>query len=202
VRAVIAGAGGHARSVLAAARSAGELELVACTDPQATGDLDGVPIIGGDDALAGVDAEAAVNGVGGIGDNTLRAAVFARLSGFALPPVVHARAIVAETASLGPGTVVLAGAIVGPGSRLGANVIVNTGAIVEHDCVVADHVHIASGAVLGGDVQVADGAHVGLGATVLQGRRIGARAIVGAGAVVTRDVPGGVTAVGVPARHG
>jgi maltose O-acetyltransferase len=35
---------------------------------------------------------------------------------------------------------------------------------------------------------------------VLQGLRIGDDAVVGAGAVVTRDVPAGVTVVGVPAR--
>ena len=60
--AVIAGAGGHARSVLWAARSAGELEIVACTDPHATGELDGVPIVGGDERLAGLAAPAGRGG--------------------------------------------------------------------------------------------------------------------------------------------
>ena len=43
-------------------------------------------------------------------------------------------------------------------------------------------------------------ASIGSGAIILGGVRIGARALVGAGAVVTRDVPGGTTVAGVPAR--
>jgi acetyltransferase-like isoleucine patch superfamily enzyme len=54
--------------------------------------------------------------------------------------------------------------------------------------------------VLSGQVRVALGAHIGTGASVIQGIRIGAWSIVGAGAVVIRDVPAGVTAVGVPAN--
>jgi acetyltransferase-like isoleucine patch superfamily enzyme len=45
-----------------------------------------------------------------------------------------------------------------------------------------------------------DGVFLGTGAVVLPGRSVGAWARIGAGAVVTTDVPGGVTAAGVPAR--
>ena len=41
---------------------------------------------------------------------------------------------------------------------------------------------------------------MGLGAVVVKHRRIGAHSHVGAGAVVTRDLPDGVIAYGVPAR--
>lgn len=201
---VVAGAGGHARSVIEALRAAGVYEPVALTDPSATGQLDGVPIAGGDDQLERLRDDgvgAAVPAVGGTGSNDLRARVFERLEElrFDLPAVVHPAATVASTASVGAGSVVLAGAVVGAGATVNRNVIVNTGAIVEHDVVLDDHVHVATGAALGGGVRVGRGAHVGLGASVLQGVRIGAGAIVGAGAVVIRDVPEGKTAVGVPA---
>ena len=49
-------------------------------------------------------------------------------------------------------------------------------------------------------VEVQDGCDIGAGAIILPGVTIGESTIVGAGAVVTDDLPGGVVAVGVPAR--
>jgi len=48
--------------------------------------------------------------------------------------------------------------------------------------------------------RICDGAVIGAGVTLLPGIVIGEKAIVGAGAVVTRDVPPGVTVMGIPAR--
>jgi sugar O-acyltransferase (sialic acid O-acetyltransferase NeuD family) len=208
VKAVLLGAGGHARSVLWAARSAGQLEVVACTDPNpdlAGGEIDGVPVVGNDSALDGLrkdGVEAALIGLGGTGDNSTREALYDRASelGMVMPPTVHASAEVAPSATLGDGSVVLAGAIVGPGVVVGNNVIVNTGALVDHDCELEAHAHVATGARLAGDVQVGVGAHVGIGATVLGGLTIGERAIVGAGATVIHPVETKTTVVGVPAQ--
>jgi len=207
-RIVVVGAGGHARSVIDALRTArAQFEPVACTDPdplRVGESLDGVPVVGDDNCLEGLFREgsrAACLGVGGVGDNRPRAKLHARLQtiGFSTPIVVHGRAYVSGSARLGDATVVLAAAVVAPGATLGVDVIVNSGAIVEHDCLIGDHVHLASGCVLGGGVEVGASAHVGLGANVLQGRRVGEHAIVGAGAVVVRDVPAGATVVGCPA---
>jgi UDP-perosamine 4-acetyltransferase len=54
---------------------------------------------------------------------------------------------------------------------------------------------------IGGDVTIGDRTFVGLGARVLPGVTLGSDVIVGAGAVVVRDVPDGVTVMGVPARQ-
>jgi UDP-perosamine 4-acetyltransferase len=205
-RAVLIGVGGHARTVLDAARGAGVLDVVGATD-RTTGagrSLDGLPVLGDDGILTALLADGvrtALIGVGGVGDNRPRQRVFEHVRGlgFHLPAVVHPSATVSRVALLGPGTVVLAGAVVGPGAVVGVDVIVNSGAVVEHDCRIADHVHVATGALLGGGAVVEHGAHVGIGACLLQGRTVGAGAVIGAGAVVTRDIPAGVVATGVPA---
>jgi acetyltransferase-like isoleucine patch superfamily enzyme len=49
-------------------------------------------------------------------------------------------------------------------------------------------------------ILVKRGASIGSGATIMCGVTIGENAMVGAGAVVTRDVPDGATATGVPSR--
>ncbi len=51
-----------------------------------------------------------------------------------------------------------------------------------------------------GPVVIGDNVWIGEKASILPGVRIGRGAIVGAGAVVTKDVPAGHLAVGVPAR--
>ena len=182
------GAGGHARSLLEALRSAGEYEAVALVDDdpdRAGAEVLGVPVVAGLDGVPGV--EHAFVGVGGVTDRETRARVFGRLleAGFTLPPVVHATAAVSPWAELGRGVQILALAVVNA---------------VAHDCVVGASAHLGPRATLGGDVTVGDGAHVGMGAVVVEGVRLGAGAFVAAGAVVTTDVPDGARVGGVPAK--
>jgi maltose O-acetyltransferase len=49
-------------------------------------------------------------------------------------------------------------------------------------------------------VSIGDGCYIGAGAIILAGVTIGPRTVVAAGAVVTRNLEGGVVAMGVPAR--
>jgi acetyltransferase-like isoleucine patch superfamily enzyme len=51
-----------------------------------------------------------------------------------------------------------------------------------------------------GPITIEDDVWLGHGVIVLSGVRIGTGAVIGAGAVVTKDVPAGAVAVGVPAR--
>lgn len=135
-----------------------------------------------------------------VGNNRARLVLSGSLDARSLPALVHPSAIVSPSAAIGAGTVVLPAAVVNAAARIGAAVIVNTAAVVEHDCVLGDGVHVSPGAVLAGGVTVGARGWIGAGATVIPGVRIGEDVVVGAGAVVTRDVPEGVTVVGVPAR--
>ena len=49
-------------------------------------------------------------------------------------------------------------------------------------------------------VKIGDNVHIGTGATIMPGVTVGANCIIGCDAVVTRDIPDGSIAVGVPAR--
>jgi hypothetical protein len=54
--------------------------------------------------------------------------------------------------------------------------------------------------VVSGDAHIQSHALIGAGAVVLQGLIVGHRSVVGASACVVRDVVGGKTVKGVPAR--
>lgn len=114
--------------------------------------------------------------------------------------VAHPSAVIAPNSSIAAGCQIHPGAIVMPESRIGRQCILNTKSSVDHECVLGDGVELGPGATLCGSIRVGAGAWIGAGATVLPRIRIGEDAIVGAGALVNRDVPAGLTCVGVPAR--
>lgn len=200
---ILLGAGGHARVLLALVRASGRVLLGVC-DPalqaQGRGDWEGLPVLGGDDALdrlgpAQVDLAL---GVGQLARSGLRSALYAAWSerGYAFPPLVHHAAWVAPDVALSDGVQIMAGAVVQPGCILGTNVTINTHASIDHDCRIGADVHIAPGAVLCGAVQVGDGAFIGAGAVLTQGLRVGDAAVVGAGVTLVRDLASGVLIVG------
>ncbi|WP_300454575.1 NeuD/PglB/VioB family sugar acetyltransferase [Accumulibacter sp.] len=136
-------------------------------------------------------------GSGAIRESLLLDSTLARRDWLA---IVHPRASVAASATLGEGVFVAAQAVVGPCARIGAATIVNHGAVVDHDCSVGDFCHVAPLASLGGGVQVGRGVLIGAGARVLPEIRIGDGVVIGAGAVVIGHVPPGQTWQGVPAQ--
>ncbi len=192
----VLGGGGHAKVVVSTLEQAGH-EVVAVWDDDPA--RRGTRILGVKVAGTIAESPADVPTVIGIGDNRARARVAAAYERPWLS-VVHPRAWVHSSATLGRGTVVFAGAIVQPEALLGAHVIVNTGASVDHDCRIADHVHLGPGVRLCGAVKLGEGALLGVGAVARPGAEVGAWATVGAGAVVIQPVDAGATVVGAPAR--
>jgi UDP-perosamine 4-acetyltransferase len=201
-RLAVFGAGGHAKIVIEIAVAAG-CSVIGALDPDATGNVLGVPVIGPDDALDSLWQDGAIDGaILGIGNNALRARLAdkARAIQCTLPPIVHPSATVSPTATIGDGTTIGAGAIINAAARIGRDCIINTGAIVEHDCVIGDGVHIAPRSVMGGSCTIGDQTLFGIGAVARPGVRLGASVTIGAGAVIVADIAGGITAVGCPAR--
>ncbi len=202
---ILLGGGEHATVVADAARSRPELwQVIAYCDRAPTPKMAslGIPFLLDDPALLPSDA-LRILALGGAPMSPVRREVVRRHQaqpGLGWATVVHARAHVAATATLGAGTLVGAGAVVNPGARVGAHVIVNTAAVVEHDVTLGDFVHAAPGAILGGGVSVGEGSFLGLGCRIRDHVQLGAGVTVGMGSVVIGSVPPGAAVMGVPAR--
>lgn len=104
-----------------------------------------------------------------------------------------------------------------PGARLGRRFVIDhgTGVVIGETAQIGDDVTLYQGVTLGGIAPSVDSSRqvdrkrhptledkviVGSGAQILGPITIGAGARIGANSVVTKDVPKGVTAVGIPAR--
>jgi sugar O-acyltransferase (sialic acid O-acetyltransferase NeuD family) len=114
--------------------------------------------------------------------------------------LVHPSATLGADNHLGAGLFVAAGARVTTNVTLGRCAQLNVNSVVSHDVVAGDHLTVSPGAMVNGSASLGHRVFLGTGAIVLPGRSIGDEAVIAAGAVVDRDVPAGVTAIGVPAR--
>ncbi len=207
-RCVLLGAGGHARVVLDAMRAAGmALPECALDGRIGGGNLDGVPVLGGDELLNQMPGRGIQNfllGMAGLGNSPLRPRIWemALHAGLAPLTVIHPAATISPLAEIGQGAQVLGGAVINAGARIGSGSIVSTSAVVEHDCEIGSFCHLAPRCCLGGGVRLGNHCHIGLGAVVRESISIGEGTLVGAGAVVVGNLRAGCLAVGVPAREG
>jgi sugar O-acyltransferase (sialic acid O-acetyltransferase NeuD family) len=203
---IIIGAGGHAKVLIDALKLLGAPVLgISESEPaRRNTELLGIPIICDDPGVKQYPAESVVlvNGIGGVKDTTLRTEVFTRFKmwGYVFSRVIHSAAVISADTLLDEGVQVMAGAILQAGVRVGENSIINTKTSVDHDCQIGRHVHLAPGVTLCGNVQIGDSVHVGSGATIIQGINVGPRSVIGAGTLVQKNVPSGVTIIGVPGR--
>ena len=205
---LLLGAGGHSRVVLEAAISSNNFSSYAFLDDSFSSSSDQCFVLGY--PIIGVLAEASKLLLNrhwdfacvALGDSRLRLQLIGELlsNGFDLPPIIHSSSVVSSTSVVGPGSVIFANSVVQSSVNIGVGCIVNTSSTVDHDCFLDDGVHICPGAHLAGHVHVGQLSLIGIGASIIQGIRIGSNVTVGAGAAVVRDLPNGITAVGVPAR--
>ena len=169
------------------------------------GEFEGRPVLAADEDIPALWRDRAFDiACVAIGDNWVRAQAVHRITGscpgIPFATLIHPRAVIAESATLGDGTVVMAGAIVNPAVVVGSHAILNTNSSVDHDCRVGDFASVAPGAALGGNVNLGYCAYVGIGAAINHGITIGDHTVIGAGAAVVRNLDDRVLAMGVPAK--
>ena len=192
---IIFGAGGHGKAVIDLARACGYHVAALVDDGAPVGSMVlGVPVAGGAACLPelrGRGLSVAVNAVGGIGRPAARQKVFDLLSaaGFALPTLVHPRAVIEPSATLDEGIQVLALAYVGSAAQIGFGSLLNVGVIASHDVVLERINNLSPGAALAGGVRLGAYTQVGMNATLNVNVNVGSNCIIGNGATVKKDVP-------------
>ena len=169
-------------------------------DPSMLGKaLNAFPVKGAHEWLSGRSQMAVAVAVG---DPVTRMRIVERIRpyGVSFPNLVHPSVVIGREVSMGIGNIICVGSILTVNIRLGDFCQLNLKTTVAHDAVLDHFATSACGVDFAGYSRMGVGSYFGNHATVLQSVRVGPFTTVGAGAVVNRDLPAGVTAVGVPAR--
>ena len=201
---ILVGGGGHCKSVIEVAESAGYTILGILDRPEEVGKrVLGYKVIGTDADMAKyADKADFIVTVGQIKSPILRIKLHQMLSdahcnlAIVIAPTAH----VSRHATVGEGTVIMHQAFVNAGAHIGKGCIINTASIIEHDAMVSDYCHVSTGATINGGVLIGKCTFVGSQSVVNQCVTIGENIIIGAGSAVVNDLPAGCLAVGVPAK--
>ncbi len=189
---ILIGGGGHCKSVIDVAESAGYNILGVLDMPEEVGKsvLD-YKVIGTDDDIPQyADKTEFIITVGFIKNPAIRVRIYNKVkeAGGKLATIVASTAHVSRYATLGEGTVVMHQAVVNAGAQVGANCIINTFCNIEHDVVIGDQCHISTGTMVNGDCKVGERVFIGSQSVLANGITVGEDIIVGAGSVVRKSI--------------
>lgn len=189
---ILIGGGGHCKSVMEAAESAGYQILGVLDLPEEVGkEILSTKVIGTDDDIpAYVDKAEFVITVGFIKNPYTRIKLYNKVkeAGGKFATVIASSAHVSKYATIGEGTVVMHQAFVNAGAKVGNNVILNTFTNIEHDAVIGDQCHVSTGTMVNGDCKVGCNCFIGSQSVLANGITIGDDIIVGAGSLVRKSI--------------
>lgn len=190
---ILIGGGGHCKSVIEVAESAG-YEIKGILDmPDEVGKevLPGHKVIGTDDEIPQYVEECDfVITVGFIKNPAIRIKLYNKVkaAGGRLATIIASTAYVSKYAELGEGTVIMHHAFVNAGAKIGDNCIINTFVNIEHDAVVGNQCHISTGTMVNGECKIGENCFIGSQSVCANCIEIASDIIVGAGSVVRKSI--------------
>lgn len=190
---ILIGGGGHCKSVIEVAESAG-YEIKGILDmPDEVGKevLPGHKVIGTDDEIPQYVEECDfVITVGFIKYPTIRIKLYNKVkaAGGRLATIIASTAHVSKYAELGEGTVIMHYAFVNAGAKIGDNCIINTFVNIEHDAEVGNQCHISTGTMVNGECKIGENCFIGSQSVCANCIEIASDIIVGAGSVVRKSI--------------
>jgi sugar O-acyltransferase (sialic acid O-acetyltransferase NeuD family) len=189
---ILVGGGGHCKSVIDVAESAGYQIKGILDVPENVGNkVLGYSIIGTDDQIINyVDNAVFIVTVGHIRDAALRIKLHQKIAdaGGKLAIIVASTAHVSRYAHIGEGTVVMHEAMVNADASIGRGCIINTFANIEHDTIIGDYCHISTGAMVNGNCIVGSETFLGSQSVMINGIEITNGCVVGAGSLVRKNL--------------
>lgn len=190
---ILIGGGGHCKSVIEVAESAG-YEIKGILDmPDEVGKevLPGHKVIGTDDEIPQYVEECDfIITVGFIKNPALRIKLYNKVkaAGGRLATIIASTAHVSKYAELGEGTVIMHHAFVNAGAKIGDNCIINTFVNIEHNAEVGNQCHISTGTMVNGECKIGENCFIGSQSVCANCIEIASDIIVGAGSVVRKSI--------------
>ena len=189
---ILLGGGGHCKSVIEVAESAG-YHIVGILDRKENvgREILSTRIIGTDEDIPSFinSAEFLVT-VGSIKSPAVRIELYEKIKagGGRLATIIASTAYVSKYAEIGEGAVVMHKAFVNAGAKVGRNCIINTMASIDHCSQVGDFTHLSANALVAGDVTIGKRCFCGIGSIVSNGITITDDVVLGAGSLVIKDI--------------
>lgn len=189
---ILVGGGGHCKSVIDVAESAGFNIYGILERPKEVGKkVFDYEVIGTDDDMAKYAEQAEfIVTVGQIKSPDLRIKLHKMLAdaGCRIATIIAPTAHVSKYAMIGEGTVVMHQAVVNADAKIGKGCIINTFANIEHDAVIGDYCHISTGTMVNGECKLGERCFVGSQSVLANGITVGDDIIVGAGSFVRKSI--------------
>jgi sugar O-acyltransferase (sialic acid O-acetyltransferase NeuD family) len=206
---IVYGAGGAGREIrqliadINAQEAKWEFRGFVVTDLASLGERDSREDVVGDEEWLARQPEGMAVAIG-IGTPKVRRQVAERLRenipDLDFPNLLHPTIVSGISFEMGVGNLVGPGNIVGVQVSIGDFNYLNSACTIGHDVRMGSYCVVNPGSNTSGGVELGDAVLLGANSTILQYRKIGKDAIVAAGALVNKDVPEGITVMGVPAR--